>query len=209
MSLDALLQRADIWRGRSHSPSIAYLSSGHPHFDAQWGGWPRAALIELLLDQHGIGELELLAPALRQHLSGERWIAWLTPPHIPYAPALEAQGLSVAQQLWLHPDSDQEALWAAEQLLRSGLFAALLYWPARIDSKALRRLQLACEERDAVAYLFRPRSQINQTSAAAMRLSLTGEAAGLKLSLHKQRGGFRSPTLTLPLRHPDARPLNA
>ena len=38
-----------------------------------------------------IGELQLVIPALAA-LSRERWILWLSPPYIPYAPALAASG---------------------------------------------------------------------------------------------------------------------
>ena len=52
------------------------------------GGWPHRGLIELLLQQNGIGEMRLLLPAL-QRLAGQR-IALLQPPHLPQLSGLRA-----------------------------------------------------------------------------------------------------------------------
>jgi hypothetical protein len=70
-ALQTLLQRADIWRANSGvdsrtSPRPA-LPSGFAALDrALRGGWPSAALTELLLAQNGVGELGLLLPLLSQ-----------------------------------------------------------------------------------------------------------------------------------------------
>ena len=47
--------------------------------------------MELLSEDYGIGELRLLSPALATLSStDDRCIAWVNPPHLPYAPALQA-----------------------------------------------------------------------------------------------------------------------
>ena len=85
-----------------HLPTAArHVPSGHEALDALLprGGWPQCGLIELLLDEHGIGELQIVMPLLRRAnpdpaVAGEgRWIAWLAPPFLPYAPALMQCGV--------------------------------------------------------------------------------------------------------------------
>ena len=74
--------------------------SGYPQLDEllPGGGWPRRGLIELLLQQNGIGEMRLLLPAL-QRFSGQR-IALLQPPHLPQQ---QCAATAVAQHLLCAP----------------------------------------------------------------------------------------------------------
>ena len=59
-------------------------------------GWPTDGITELLYEHAGIGEIRLLAPALA-NLSQQKagWILWISPPYIPYAPALIAAGIAL------------------------------------------------------------------------------------------------------------------
>ena len=60
--------------------------------------------MELLLPCAGIGELRLLMPALRALSNTQnRWLAWINPPFIPYAPALQAAGIESSKILLIHP----------------------------------------------------------------------------------------------------------
>ena len=92
--LDELLQHPSLWRASSAQGEQKVLPTGFRRLDERLpgGGWPLDTLIELLLPLHGIGEINLLLPALRtlcaQDAQSPRWIAWLGPPHLPYAPAL-------------------------------------------------------------------------------------------------------------------------
>ena len=53
----------------------------------------------------GVGEIRLLAPALK-YLSQvqERWITWINPPFIPFAPGLQAVGINPDKMLLVHPN---------------------------------------------------------------------------------------------------------
>jgi hypothetical protein len=194
--LDDLLQRSDIWRGGTHAASDHVLPTGHAALDAAIGGWPQGALTELLTDSQGIGEVSLLLPSLAA-LSRERWIAFVAPPHIPYAPALAAAGIDLARFLWLRPDNEADTLWAMEQSLRSGVCGAVLGWPTRADHRALRRLQLAAETGNALAVLYRPRRAAADASPAALRLELAPAAGGLRIHALKRRGGWNNAPLLL------------
>lgn len=205
MSLDTLLQRADIWRGGEHSlrhprdaretgvpTGFSTLNQALPDM-----GWPCGALTEILFDQAGIGELRLLVPALESLTRQGRWVMLVAPPHLPYAPALTAAGIELARLAVVHPSRHQDSFWAAEQALRSGSCGAVLLWPQRPDMRQLRRLQLAAETGRAMGLLFRPRRDANQPSPAALRLELEPTATGLDLHILKCRGGWHTRPVSL------------
>jgi protein ImuA len=78
-----------LWRGTQLARGIGKtVDTGYPAFSCELpgGGWPRSALIDLMLQQPGIGELRLLAPALAA--IGSRPIALLEPPQGPNAHGL-------------------------------------------------------------------------------------------------------------------------
>ncbi len=200
MSLDTLLQRADIWRGGQLTAAVRAVSSGFAELDAllPGGGWPRGALTEILMPRQGIGALRLLMPALAQLSQDERWICWVAPPHIPYAPALAAAGIDLSRVLLVHPGARQDGLWALEQSLRSGTCGAVLAWPTVADSRVLRRLQLAAEAGDALGFLFRSRRLASRPAAAALRIQLDpGIDGSLSLSILRRRGGWATGPLHL------------
>src|SRR3978361_1164668 len=91
----ALLQgTSQIWRGRDIAPVIARPTGFHKLDRLLPGhGWPGGALIELITGCEGIGELRLPMPALRELCAEGYPVAFISPPHIPYAPALKRAGL--------------------------------------------------------------------------------------------------------------------
>jgi cell division inhibitor SulA/protein ImuA len=198
MSLDALLQRADLWRGSASAPHAQHvLSSGREDLDALMGGWPQGALTEILADRQGIGEMALLLPALARLTQEDRWLVFIAPPHIPYAPALAQHGIRLARVLVVRPQQPKDTLWALEQALRAGCCGAALAWPARADFTALRRLQLAAEAGDAMGVLYRPEETARQSSPAALRLQLAAMSDELEVRVLKQRGGLKTRALRI------------
>jgi len=194
MNLDHVLQRTDIWRAGQLPAQPAAVSSGFDVLDTELpgGGWPRGALTEILLAQQGIGALRLLMPALSQLSQDEdRWICWVAPPWVPYAPALSGSGIDLSRVLLVHPKVQQDGLWAVEQSLRSGTCSAVLAWPTVDDSAVLRRLQLAAEAGDALGFLFRPQRLAERPSPAALRLQLHARRGDdIAVSILKRRGGW-------------------
>ena len=198
-SLEQLLDNSRVWRGRTHSRAEAGLSTGYEKLDRHLpgGGWPQHALTEILSEQHGIGELELLMPALSR-LSAEDpvvpytepgWVAWVAPPFQPYPPALNAWGINLSRLLVVRPKDDGDILWSAEQALSSGTCAAVLLWPQGLSDQDSRRLQLAAEKGDSWAVAFRPLTARHEASAAALRIEMQADPAGTHLHIFKCRGG--------------------
>src|SRR5262245_49722995 len=94
--LNELLQNPAIWRADTlPAAPCRRLLSGFSELDALLGagGWPVGAVIEVLTDRQGIGELTLLLSALRE---AERTLLWINPPYLPYAPGLRIAGVDAA-----------------------------------------------------------------------------------------------------------------
>jgi protein ImuA len=206
--LAAVLDRPDVWRGDALSRAqVRAIASGFGALDAELpgGGWPAGALTEILPAHEGIGELRLLGPALASLAQAGEPLAWIAPPHCPYAPALAAAGIDPAKLVIVRAGSEKDALWAAEQALRSNACGAVLAWPRRVKYAELRRLQIAAEGGRALALLFRPRDAARESSPAALRIAVDTHCGGLALSLLKRRGGPLASPILLPPMPPAAR----
>ncbi len=200
-----------LWRAHQLGrPGVAVQASGFAELDAQLpgGGWPLQTLTELLLPHAGVGELRLLAPVLVALQHQQRSLMWFDPPATPCAWALSALGIDMRQLVVVRsralikgrarerlPAAD--VLWALEQALKSGHVGAVLAWlPARLPADALRRLQLAAQAHDGVAFLLRDAALRNQPSPAPLRLQLASAGPDvLRVTLLKRRG----PPLAQPL----------
>lgn len=198
--LDAALARlpaGSVWQasqlahgqGAVHPSGFARLDAALPG-----GGWPAGALIELLSERPGVGELSLLLPLMR-NAPATRWVVWIAPPLLPYAPALAHAGVPLARVLLVRTQGRQDLLWAARQACSSGSCACVLAWAPQLDATALRRLQLAAEDSATPIFLFRPRSAAGQSSPAPLRLALAAHEEGLQVQVLKRRG----PPLATPL----------
>ncbi len=193
MSLDQLLRHPKLWRAREQGMSgqPPGLPTGFAALDRclPGGGWPRQGLVEILTDRYGIGELSLLMPALAALCRDEQeggWLAWVSPPHQPYAPALAACGIEVSRLLVVRA---QPAEWAMEQALRSGACSAVLGWAAFREPQSLRRLQLAAEQSRCLAVSYRRLRDAREPSPAVLRIALEADRDGLVARIVKSRGG--------------------
>jgi protein ImuA len=175
------------------------IDTGHPALSAQLpgGGWPTGTLVDLMLQQPGIGELRLLRPALVT--AARRRIVLLQPPHPPQALALAAMGLAPSQLVWIRTSRSSDALWAAEQVLRSGSCGALLLWQNHARGETLRRLHLAAQSAETLFFMLRPLATAQDSSAAPLRLALRPAAGGMNIEFVKRRGPQRDAPLFLPL----------
>lgn len=207
-SLDGLISQRRVWRGQPVPAGVCEQSTGWPALDAALpaGGWPDAALSELLLPADGVGELQLLWPTLaRLSRAKDVAIALIAPPYLPYPPAWHAAGVHLGALQVMRTKTPRDALWAAEQCLRSGACAAVLCWPQQADDRALRRLQVAAETGQALGFAFRPMKAALNPSPAALRIAI--EASPRQLRVLKCRGG-NPPARAIPFPHaaPDRYP---
>lgn len=156
------------------------------------------ALTEVLHDGVGLGEVSFLAGALAR-ATGDRLLAWINPPHLPYAPALAQAGLALEKCLVVRPANREDGLWAAEQALKSGTCGAVLFWAERCveDYAWLRRLQMSAEAGRAMAVLYRSSSAERHATPAHLRVVLTREEGVLKVRIPKRRGPPLAQPVTL------------
>ncbi|MDR7269084.1 protein ImuA [Pelomonas saccharophila] len=204
---DARLQ-GRLWRGSSLSTAAdPALASGFAALDAELpgGGWPLRAVTELLTPQPGVLEWRLLAPALRDWWAAQalpaatpsrrgraatpalRSLLLINPPHTPHLPGLQALGLPPAALVWVEAGTPAQALWAAEQAIKSRV--AMLAWLPETQPEQIRRLQVNALSSDAPAFLMRPERVQQQSSAAPLRLVVQpGEGWELNVHLLKRRG---------------------
>lgn len=189
VALDTLFNGGQVWKGRPAPPSVSPQPTGHAALDAALpsGGWPEAALSEILVAGQGVGELQLVWPTLaRLTTAGER-VVLVAPPYVPYPQAWQNAGVDL-RQLSIIQASDREALWAAEQCLRSGSCGAVLCWPQQADDRALRRLQVAAETGQTLAFAYRSIKDAINPSPAALRIAIDSRPAQLRVL--KCRGGL-------------------
>src|ERR1700761_7850927 len=202
-SLADVLADARVWKLKdaSAAPARPVWSTGKSSLDARLpgGGWPTASLIEVLLDDTGLGEVQLFLPALvacqRSVVSSSGdapWIVWIAPPHEPYAPALAQQGIELGRLLIVRPATATEALWAAEQALSSGVCAAVFLWLKGTDDRWLRRLKLAAEAGRALGVFFCPARHRFESSPANLRIVMS-RGSPPHIDLLQVRGGRPGP----------------
>ena len=190
VALDTLFNGGRVWKGRPAAPPASVHPTGLAALDAvlPTGGWPEAALSEILVAQQGVGELRLVWPTLaRLSAAGER-IVLVAPPYTPYPHAWQNAGVDLRQLSVIQAD-ERDALWAAEQCLRSGSCGAVLCWPHKADDRALRRLQVAAETGQTLAFAWRALSEAINPSPAALRLVVEPS----QVRVLKCRGGLAHP----------------
>ncbi|GAA5444256.1 cell division inhibitor SulA [Microbulbifer sp. NBRC 101763] len=201
-NLEQILARTDIWQAANEQRRpLSGIPTGFRSLDAvlRGHGWPRNATTELLLNQTGIGEMTLLLPTLAQLTQAGQMVILVSPPFIPYAPALAQSGIQLENLLLIHPRGHKDTLWAVEQSLQSGSCGALLSWQGNhtLEDKELRRLQLAARNGECLHFHFRPISESQNPSPASLRLQLGSDGEQLAVNLLKQRGGTGGQSLHL------------
>lgn len=184
---DAAL-RATLWRGTEQA-AIRAEPTGYATLDRALpgGGWPLGAVSEILHASTGVGELTLSLPLLARMTRAGRPVVFLQAPALPYAPALASAGLALPQVVVVAKTSDTDALWAAEQTLRAGAGAVLL-WVSRVEAASLRRLQLAAESGDGCALLLRPEAFAGESTPSGLRVRVWRESGGPCVEVLKCRG---------------------
>lgn len=213
-ALAEILQRQSVWRGGTPSETaIPAAPTGYAGLDAELpgGGWPVGGLAEVLCRAEGVGELQIVLPTLAALTGAGHRVAWLAPPHLPYAPALRAAGVRLEHLTVVHAPGRRDALWAAEQALRSRSFHALLLWLPRASYAELRRLAVAVQDGPGFALAFRPPEAACEASPAVLRLALDpGAESNLGIRILKRRGAPVSASLPVPIARPLAkRPAHA
>ena len=197
--------RLGDWGRGDMAHSGEEIRSGFDALDRELagGGWARPGITEILCNHTGIGELSLLMKGLGANANANAnaprpgdalhlmWVMPHTQAWIPYAPALAQCGIDLQHLAIVRTRSTGEALWTAEQGLKSGACRALLLRlnEAFVNPLSLRRLNQAAMAGNSILWLMRPLEAAQSPSPAATRSILKPEASGaLALDLLKRRG---------------------
>ncbi|MEM7002506.1 MAG: translesion DNA synthesis-associated protein ImuA [Pseudomonadota bacterium] len=222
VAAEDLLKHPNLWRAGQLTGSDAATAypTGFAELDQHLParGWPRAGLVELIQGNAGLGELRLFVPVMRALGEQQRWQAWVNPPFLPYAPALQALGVDISKILLIRTTRTEqaqqqqhaqkqhaqkqhkEALWALERATQSGTCSAVFAWldEKRTQVKDTQRLQVAAKRGRSLLCLFRPEHP--HPSMAELRLRLKHLQDGqLMLDIIKRRGGWPLSDVSIPL----------
>jgi hypothetical protein len=196
---EMLQQLTQLCRAGIESAPKEIIPSGCSPLDAilPGGGWRSGTLVELMPDQTGVGELRLLMPTLSRITQGERHVAFISPPFIPFAPALSQHAIRLERLLVINALSPKDMLWCMEQTLRCKSFGAVLAWPTALVDREIRRLQLAAETGASIGFVYRSMQAARETSPAAVRLCLQRkDQHSLEIHVLKCRGTRAGITFT-------------
>jgi len=171
--------------GRTVDTGYAALSAELPG-----NGWPLGTLIELHVQQAGIGEVRLLGPALKS--LSKRPVALIQPPQVPYAHGFAYIGVPENRLLLLRAKTSADALWSSEQILKAGTCGAVVLWQNHVRAESLRRLLLASQTSDTLFIVVRPLASVQDASPAALRLALRPAEDGISVDVVKRKGPART-----------------
>jgi cell division inhibitor SulA/protein ImuA len=189
-----------LWRGSQLARAYGRtVDTGYAALSAELpgGGWPLGALVELLVQQPGIGEMRLMRPALTR--VSHRPVVLLQAPHVPNALAFSYLGVPVDKLMWLRASKTADALWCAERVLQAGTCGALLLWQQHIRSEALRRLHLVAQATETLLVLVRPLASAQDASPATLRLGVRPAEGGIAVDIIKRRGPAQTEQLSVTL----------
>lgn len=189
-----------LWRASQLARGgVRTVDTGYAALSAELpgGGWPLGALVDLLIQQPGVGEIRLLRPALAA--LAKRPIALVQPPHLPNAPAFAYLGMPLGQLLQVRAPKTADALWSAEQILRAGTCGALLLWASHVPTASLRRLHLAAQSSETLFVMMRPLTVAEGASPALLRLAVRPQGEGISVEIVKRRGPTRPEPVSIPL----------
>lgn len=187
----------------SQQAELPALSTGWPSLDRllPGGGYPVGAVTELLCASPGLGEFSLLLQALTPRLAArpQAQLALVSPRANVNAPALIQAGVDSARLPLIYARNDDERVWCIEQMAATRAFVGFVVWSDNLDTRALRRLQLAAEKACCPLFVYRDIYCAGQRSPAALRLTITARANRQHIEVLKCRGpaGARTPGLQM------------
>ncbi|WP_070963689.1 translesion DNA synthesis-associated protein ImuA [Vibrio sonorensis] len=187
--IENLKQKQWLWQANHTQSSGEYQSTGFDLLDQKLsGGFPLHGVVEIQSPM-GIGELRLLMPHLR-HNHTDRLTVFVQPPGHLCAEYLMAEGLNPDRVLLVNPKDEQQALWVAEQCLKSGACSNVLLWHQALEVHQVRRLQVAGEQGNCLQFLFKSQQAHLFSLPVSLSMTLLPHEQGLEITITKRRGGW-------------------
>ena len=195
--ISLLQQRSLVWHGAQQKAACVSQSTHYPELDQKLdGGFPQHGVVGIA-GLSAIGELRLLLPFLQKQ---NRLLVYIHPPGQICAEQLHHYGVDVSQVLVIYPDKAIDALWAAEQCLKSGACAAVLLWQPAVEVHQIKRLQVAAETGKSLLFWYRSTSHSEVSLPVSLNVSLTANEHGLDIHINKRKGGWPLAAFSLDMR---------
>jgi protein ImuA len=158
------------------------------------GGIRHGSLVELLDQRAGCGAETVAAGLTANACEAPGMVVIVDREGQFYPPALAAWGVPVDRMVIVRAGSDADAVWTADQALRSRAAVAVWLRLDRLRPHDFRRFRLAAEEGGAIGIVFRPNRVRGQPTWADVQLAVEPQpsAAGRKLRVEvmRCRGGM-------------------
>lgn len=188
-----------LWNGVNTSNYADVISSGYTELDNKLGGgFPSKGVIEIDTIT-GIGELRLL-DAFLSNTADNRLRVFIHPPGKICGEFFVAQGYKLDRIVVISPRNYKEALWAAEQSLKSGACSHVLLWRDTLEIHQVKRLQMASENGNCSLIIFKPQKQAFPLPVS-LSLSLEAHSKGLNITINKRKGGLGRTALCIDMSH--------
>ncbi|MBO66746.1 MAG: SOS cell division inhibitor SulA [Acidiferrobacteraceae bacterium] len=190
MKIDLINKNRAVSKGLSGIKNYPILPTGYTELDQYLpgGGWPLGTLIEILIRRMEEVPLWLIIPALQQLNNDSRWQAWISPIHIPYAPALMSAGIDLSKVLILNPPTHKDVVWTIEQCLSSGVCSAVIFWLQTLTNKNSRRFKLAAKHGDSWGICFCLLDHAQHETVSSLKLSYRPTRHGADINILRCTG---------------------
>jgi protein ImuA len=99
----------------------------------------------------------------------------------------------------LRASKTADALWSAEQILKTGSCSALIVWQNHARTESLRRLHLAAQASQTLFLMVRPLASAADSSPATLRLGVRPAGDGIVVDVIKRKGPTRAEQLSITL----------
>ncbi|MBI3557019.1 MAG: hypothetical protein HY074_12205 [Deltaproteobacteria bacterium] len=130
-------------------------------------GIPRGAVTELS-GAHGSGKTRMALKLIAENPSVH--VAWVEDQFTAYPCAFPQQGVQLGRVLFA--EAEDQALWTANQMLRSGIFGIVVINTRPLEQIELRRLQLAAEQANTAVLLLSEDPTIEGAWPIALQLQI-------------------------------------
>lgn len=195
--LDHLKNKGWVWQGDFSRPLADKRTAGENELLSHLPGGLAAYDLVEIHSTIGIGELRFLLPRLEVNSSDRRLQVWIAPPHKPNAECLHQAGLDLSQLWVIRPAAARDALWTAEQCLKSGACHSVLLWHGELNVAQVKRLQQACQQGRAQLFLLHGEKPQSQSLPVSLSLRLQPHDRGLQVTINKCRGSWPPAPFTL------------
>jgi len=188
-----------LWQANQTQSIDNALHTGFKELDkALHGGFPEYGIVDIH-SQIGIGELRLLLPSIltRQQQRQTELVILIAPPMSINSEMLAEFGLTLDQVTVVQPSLNKQALWSAEQSLKSGCCHSVVLWHSSLSVTQVKRLQLAAEKGHSLLFIIRQPKQEHISLPVTLGIKLSPSKVGIQAKITKRKGTWSNQSFNI------------